>query len=63
MGEVTPLGQRGRGGPKDPGHERWLRRQALLLGAQLPDNLDDALRIVQLMEALLRTFLNEPSQT
>jgi hypothetical protein len=58
MGDVTPFGGSRRGGPKDPDGDRWLRRQALQLVAQMPDDPDDALRIIQLMDTLVRSFLN-----
>jgi len=62
MGDVTPFNRGGGDGPRDP-HELWLRRQALQIAAQLPDNIDDAMRIVRLVELLLRTFVNPQSPT
>ena len=60
MSNVTPLG---RGPPRDPPDDRWLRRQALNLAAQLPDDIDDALRIIQHLETLVRTFLDNAPPT
>jgi hypothetical protein len=57
MGEVTPF-NKGGGGPHDPSHDRWLRRQALQLAAQLPDDPADARRIAELMLVLLKVFID-----
>jgi len=38
-------------------HDRWLRRQAVQLAAQLPDGRDDALAILRYASELVTDFL------
>jgi hypothetical protein len=57
MGEVTSFGA-GRGGPRDPPHERWLRRQAAFLVTQLPEDPADAMKIIEQMAILMRVFID-----
>jgi hypothetical protein len=38
-------------------HDRWLRRQAVPLAAQLPDGKDDALAILRYATELVTGFL------
>lgn len=37
--------------------ESWLRRQAIQLAAQLPENPEHAMRVLELAEMLVRDFL------
>lgn len=37
--------------------EEWLRRQAVQITAQLPDNPDDALQVLELAKTLVNDFL------
>lgn len=39
-------------------HESWLRRQAIQIAAQLPENPEDALIVLSLAEGLQRSFLS-----
>ena len=38
----------------------WRRRHAVQIAAQLPDNPDDALLVLELAEKLVKEFLMEP---
>jgi hypothetical protein len=58
MGDVTHLNRGGRGGPRDPGKEQWLRRQALQVLVLLPEGAADANRVMQIVADLLK-FLND----
>lgn len=58
MGDVTPINRGGTGG--NPPHDRWLRRQALHLVAQLPDDTSDAMKIIDQMTLLMRVFVDPP---
>lgn len=48
---VTPFAQ------KTTEHERSLRRQALQIAVQLPENTEDAHRILELVGTLLSGFM------
>jgi hypothetical protein len=38
-------------------HDRWLKRQAIQIAAQLPDGRDDALEILKYASELITDFL------
>jgi hypothetical protein len=42
--------------------EDWLRRQAVQIAAQLPENPDDAIRVLDLAKSLVDGFLR-PQET
>jgi hypothetical protein len=44
-------------------HNRWLRRQAVQLAAQLPDGRDDALAILRYASELVTGFLERDPLT
>jgi hypothetical protein len=48
----------GKSSPRDPDDDHWLRRQAVQLAAQLPDDDAKALRVLCLMRRLVVDFLN-----
>lgn len=54
MAEIHSLGGGRRG---DGQSDLWLRRQAVVIVAQLPDGPDDALRVLELARDLVRSFL------
>ncbi len=43
-----------------PEEQNWLRRQAIQIAAQLPENADDALQVLDLAKSLVSGFLKEP---
>ena len=49
-----------RGSKKMP--EAWLRRQAVQIAAQLPEDPDDAIAVLELTKTLVETFLKAPPQ-
>jgi hypothetical protein len=40
--------------------ENWLRRHAVQIAAQLPEDPNDALAVLELTRSLVETFLKEP---
>lgn len=46
---------------KDRSHDAWLRRQALQIGSQLPENPADARVVVGHMLELIESFLDKPA--
>jgi hypothetical protein len=44
-------------------HEVWLRRQAVSVALQLPENQSDALAVLGLAGELIRDFLNGPKRS
>lgn len=44
--------------PADPGHDAWLKRQAIQIAAQLPENRDDALAVLEYASQLVSEFLS-----
>jgi len=42
--------------------EAWLRRQAVQIAAQLPEDPDDAMAVLELTKTLVETFLKAPPQ-
>ncbi len=42
----------------NPTHERWLKMQAVQIVAQLPDDPQDAMRILDLAKELVEDFLS-----
>lgn len=52
LASVTPIGAR----PSD--HELSLRRQALQIAVQLPADIEDAERVLELALALLESFMS-----
>lgn len=61
MGDVTPIGGKRGGDRAPPDDERWLRKRALDLAQQLPDETTDALRIISYLEWLVLKFLEMPN--
>ncbi len=53
MASVTALPPRGGGPPIDPTRIRWLRQQAFVMIAQLPEDPQDALAILRYAERLI----------
>lgn len=49
--------------PIDPAKDRWLRRQAIQIAAQLPDDEREAIAVLEHTKTLVRAFLaiGEPS--
>lgn len=45
------------GGHGRHAREAWLKRQALQLGGQLPDDVDEARRVIEYMRELVDGFL------
>ena len=56
VGNVTALAKRADATKKE--NEAWLRRQAIQLAVQLPENYNDARRVLELTRAILDTFLD-----
>lgn len=46
--------------PRRPGEEAALRRLAVQLAGQLPENTEEAIRVLDLAKTLVRSFLAEP---
>lgn len=46
---------------QDRSHDAWLRRQALQIGSQLPENPADARVVLNHMMELVDTFLDKPT--
>jgi hypothetical protein len=42
--------------------ESWLRRQAIQIAAQLPEDPNDALEVLRLTTSLVESFLRAPAQ-
>lgn len=40
--------------------EAWLRRQAVQIAAQLPEDPEDAIAVLELTKSLVETFLKPP---
>lgn len=47
----------------DPLAEQWHARVAFQVASQLPDNMDDALAVIQVMGQLVRQFWVNPTPT
>lgn len=59
MGEIASIR---RATTKKSADEHWLRRQAVIIAAQLPENDEDALRVLDHAKQLVRLFLAESTR-
>jgi len=53
--QLVPLNR----APKNKGMEMWLKRQAIQVAAQLPEDRDDALRVLDYARELVTEFLDK----
>jgi hypothetical protein len=53
--KVTPLERKKKKSP--PADDLWLRRQAVTIAAQLPENRDDACAILRYAEEIVTEFI------
>ena len=48
-----------RAGKTDTSHDYWLKRQAIQITAQLPENIEDSLRVLDYAKELIEGFFRE----
>lgn len=58
MSSVTPI--EGYRRARIPGRDQQLKRLAIQIAAQLPDDTEEAIDVLEHVRTLVRGFLNEP---